>query len=106
MKCHVLAVIATLAVATPLFAQAIPLTVPSATPSPAAARPAETVAGRITQVNTKAGTFAVKANDSKKVTKLKAGDSVNLKKLRRGQRVTVTYSGGTATQVEATRSVR
>jgi hypothetical protein len=106
MKRHVLAAIATLAVATPLFAQAIPLTVPSATPSLAGVRPAETVAGRITHLNSKAGTFAVKGNDSRKVIKLKAGDSVNLHKLRRGQRVVVTYSGSTATQVEATRSVR
>jgi hypothetical protein len=106
MKRHVLAAIATLAVATPLFAQAIPLTVPSATPSPAAARPAETVTGRITRLDAKAGTFAVKVNNSTRVIKLRAGDSVNLKKLRRGQRVTVTYSGGIATQVEATRSVR
>jgi hypothetical protein len=40
------------------------------------------------------------------VLRLKAGDSVNLHQLRRGEQVAVTYSGGTATRVEATRSRR
>jgi len=107
MNRHVPAAIAmALAIATPLSAQSIPLKMPSPTPSPAAARAPETVAGRITRVDSGAGTFAVKASDSQKVVKLKAGDSVNLQKLRRGERVTVTYSGDTATRVEATRSGR
>ena len=95
-----------LAVAIPLFAQSIPLKIPSPTPSPAAAQAGEIVAGRITHLNAKAGTIAVKASDSEKVLKLKAANSVNLHRLRRGQRVAVTYSGGTATRVEATRSGR
>ena len=93
-----------LAVAIPLFAQSIPLKIPSPTPSPAAAPAGETIAGRITHVDTKAGTLTVKAGDSQKVLKLKAADSVNLHKLRRGERVAVTYSGATATRVEASRS--
>jgi C-terminal processing protease CtpA/Prc len=107
MKRHVPAAVAMLlAVVTPLFAQSIPVKVPSPTPSPSAAPAGETVAGRITQVDTKAGTFSVKANDSRKVLKLKAGDAVNVHQLRRGQRVEVTYSGGTATRVETTHSRR
>jgi hypothetical protein len=104
MKRYVLAAIAMLlAVATSLFAQSIPLKIPSPTPSPAAAQPGETVAGRITHVDTKAGTLTIKASGSEKVLKLKAADSVNLHKLRRGERVAVTYSGATATRVEASR---
>jgi hypothetical protein len=104
MKCYVPAAVAMLlAVATPLFGQSIPLKIPSPTPSPQAG---ETVAGRITHVDTKAGTLAVKTSNSEKVLKLKAGDSVNLHQLRRGEQVAVTYSGGTATRVEATRSRR
>jgi hypothetical protein len=107
MKRYVPAAIAMLlAVVTPLFAQSIPLKIPSPTPSPSAAQAGETVAGRITQVDTKAGTFALKANGSRKVLKLKAGDSVNLHQLRRGERVAVSYSDGTATRVETTRSAK
>ena len=95
-----------LAVAPSLFAQSIPVKIPSPTPSPAVAQAGETVTGRITHLNAKAGTIAVKASDSEKVLKLKAANSVNLHRLRRGQRVAVTYSGGTATRVEATRSGR
>jgi hypothetical protein len=105
-RCVPAAIAMLLAVVTPLFAQSIPLKIPSATPTPAAAQAGETVAGRITHVDTKGGTFAVKSSDSEKVLKLKAADSVNLHKLRRGERVAVTYSGGTATRVEATRSAR
>jgi hypothetical protein len=104
MKRYVPAAVAMLlAVAAPLFAQSIPLKVPSPTPSPQAG---ETVAGRIMHVDAKAGTLAVRAGGSEKVLKLKAGDSVNLHQLRRGQRVAVTYSGGTATRVETSRSAR
>jgi hypothetical protein len=104
MKRYVPAAVAMLlAVVTPLFAQSIPLKIPSPTPSPQAG---ETVAGRIIHVDTKAGTLAVKASDSQKVLKLKAGDSVNLHQLKRGERVAVTYSGVTATRVEASRSGR
>jgi C-terminal processing protease CtpA/Prc len=107
MKRYVPAATATLfAVVSPVFAQSIPVKIPSPTPSPAAAPAGETVAGRITQVDTKAGTFSVKANDSRKVLKLKAGDSVNLHQLRRGERVEVTYAEGTATRVEKTHSGR
>src|SRR5262249_62163414 len=73
------------------------------TPSPAAAQAGETVAGRITHVDTKAGTLTVKASNSEKVLKLKAADSINLHKLRRGERVAVTYSGGIATRGDASR---
>ena len=56
MKCYVPAAVAMLlAVAPPLFAQSIPLKIPSPTPSPQAG---ETVAGRITHVDTKAATLA------------------------------------------------
>src|SRR5215471_16098471 len=104
MKRYVPAAVAMLlAVAAPLLAQSIPLKIPSPTPSPQAG---ETVAGRITHLDTRAGTLAVKTSDSEKVLKLKAGDSVNLHQLKRGQRVAVTYSGGTATRVEAARSGR
>ena len=107
MKRYVPAAVATLlAVVTPLFAQSIPLKMPSPTPSPAVARAGETVTGRITHLDPKAGTLALRASDSQKVLKLKAADSVNLHKLRPGQRVAVTYSGDTATRVEATRSRR
>jgi hypothetical protein len=107
MKRYVPAAIAMLlAVVTPLFAQSIPVKIPSPTPAPSAAQAGETVAGRIAQVDTKAGTFSVKANDSRKVLKLKAADSVNLHQLRRGERVEVTYSEGTATRVQATHSGR
>jgi len=105
MKCYVPAAIAMLlAGATSLFAQSIPLKLPSPTPSPAAAQAGETVAGRITQVDTKTGTLTVKASNSEEVLKLKAADSINLHKLRRGERVAVTYSGGIATRVDASRS--
>jgi hypothetical protein len=95
-----------LAVVTPLFAQSIPVKVPSPTPTPSAVQAGETVAGRITQVDTKAGTFSLKANVSRKVLKLKAGASVNLHQLRRGEGVEVTYSEGTATRVETAHSGR
>ena len=107
MKRFVPAAIAMLlAVAPSLFAQSIPLKMPSPTPSPAVARAGETVTGRITHLDPKAGTLALRASDSQKVLKLKAADSVNLHKLRPGQRVAVTYYGDTATRVEATRSRR
>ena len=105
MKRYVPAAVALLlAVVAPLFAQSIPVKVPSPTPSPAVAQAVQTVTGRITHLDAKARTLAVKASDSEKVLKLKAAESVNLHKLRRGQRVAVIYSGDTATRVEATRS--
>ena len=62
MKRHVPAAVAMLlAVAASLFAQSIPLKIPSPTPSPQAG---ETVAGRITHLDTKAGTLAVKNSRS------------------------------------------
>ncbi|MBV8134545.1 MAG: hypothetical protein JO121_02735 [Deltaproteobacteria bacterium] len=108
MKRFVPAAIAMLLGAAPaaLFAQSIPVKIPSPTPSPAVVQAGETLTGRITHLDTKAGTLAVKASDSAKVLKLKAADSVNLHKLKRGQRVVVTYFGDTATRVEATRSSR
>jgi hypothetical protein len=107
MKRFVPAAIAMLlAVAPFLFAQSIPLKIPSPTPSPAVLKAGVTVTGRITHLDAKAGTFAVQASDSEKVLKLRAAQSVNLRKLRRGQRVAVTYSGDTATRVEATRSAK
>ncbi len=93
--------------ATSLFAQAIPIKVSTPSPTPSANEEAtQTVTGRITHLDTKTGSFTVRAVGSRKSVQLKAGNDVDIMQLRRGERVVVTYSGGTALKVHATRSTK
>ena len=106
MRFHTALAVATILAATSAFAQSIPLTVASATPTPGASSSVPTVAGRIVRLDTKAKTFAVKPFGPGKVVQFNAGDDVDMHQLRRGERVIVTYSAGIATRVQATRAGR
>ena len=106
MRFHAVPAVAIVLAATTSFAQSIPLTIASPTPTPAAASSSPTVAGRIVRLDTKAKTFAVKPFGSGKPVQFTAGDEVDVHQLRRGERVVVTYAAGIATRVQATRSGR
>src|SRR5215472_19068100 len=106
MRFHASLAAAIVLAATSTFAQSIPLTKASPSPSPAAAPSTPTVAGRIVRMDTKAQTFAVKPFGSGKVVEFNAADDVDMHQLRRGERVIVTYTAGIATKVQATRSGR
>ena len=106
MRFHAALAVATLLAATSGFAQSIPLTIASATPTPGASSSVPTIAGRIIRLDAKAKTFAVKPFGPGKVVQFNAGDDVDVHQLRRGERVIVTYSSGIATKVQATRSGR
>jgi hypothetical protein len=106
MRFHAALAVATVLAATSSFAQSIPVTVASATPTPAAASSVPTVAGRIVRLDTKAKTFAVKPFGSGKTVEFSAADDVDVHQLRRGERVIVSYAAGIATKVQATRSGR
>jgi hypothetical protein len=95
-------------------------TVASPTKSPAAttslstgkaAVKIETVAGRIVKIDMRARTFSVRRGGRSRETEgaeiidLKAGENVNMNHIKRGGRYIVTYSGGVALNVQATRSV-
>lgn len=79
---------------------------PSAGSSPAAGDSAtqqQTVSGRIVHIDLKSGAIAVRAGDSGKVLRLEVTKD-QAASVRRGERVVVTYSGKTATRIEASRS--
>jgi hypothetical protein len=63
----------------------------------------ETFAGRITRLDTRAGTFSVTAGG--KTVDLRAGENVNVNHMRKGGRYIVTYSGDVALGIRATRKV-
>ena len=65
----------------------------------------QTIAGRIVRLDVKSAAISVRSNDTGKVLDLKVAKS-EIVLLRQGQRVIVTYSGRTATKIEATRSVK
>jgi hypothetical protein len=65
---------------------------------------AQTITGRITKLDTKAGLFSVRAGANGKVVDLRADKNVDTNSLRRGERVIVTYADGVALTVQATRS--
>lgn len=98
--------VATTLAASTCFAQSIPLTIASPTPSAAASSSVPTIAGRIVRLDTNAKTFAVKPFGSGKTVQFTAGDDVDVRQLRRGERVIVSYAAGIATKVQATRSGR
>lgn len=77
----------------------------AATKEGSGAKP-ETIIGRVTSLNTKAGTFAVRAADTGKIVNLKARTNVSVNSLRRGERVIVTYSQGVALKIKATRNIK
>jgi hypothetical protein len=66
--------------------------------------PAQTITGRISKLDTKAGLFSVRAGANGKVVDLRADKNVDTNSLRRGERVIVTYADGVALKVQATRS--
>jgi len=106
MRFHAWLTVAMVLAATAAFAQSIPLTKASPSPTATAASTAPTVAGRIVRLDTKAKTLAVKPFGTGKVVEFNAADGVDMHQLRRGERVIVTYSAGIATKVQATRSGR
>jgi hypothetical protein len=63
----------------------------------------ESITGRITSVDTKAGMFVVRAIDGE-IVHLHGSNQVAPNRLRRGERVVVTYANGVALTVQATRS--
>ncbi len=87
--------------ATPAFSQS---SAASATTASANQPQVQTITGRITKLDTKAGLFSVRAGASGKVVDLRADKNVDTKSLRRGERVIVTYADGVALKVQATRS--
>jgi hypothetical protein len=64
---------------------------------------AETITGRVSAIDLKAGSFKVRNTTGKSVT-LKASKDLNLANLRRGERVVATYADGIALTVQATRN--
>ena len=85
------------------LAQPTPLAPGIASSTPIEQRP-QTIAGRIVGLDTDSAVISVRSNDTGKVIDLKVAKS-QIALLRNGQRVIVTYSGRTATNVEATRSI-
>jgi hypothetical protein len=64
---------------------------------------AESITGRISSIDTKAGTFEVRSVAGK-VVHLKGSNQATTSQLRRGERVVVTYADGVALTVQATRN--
>jgi hypothetical protein len=93
-----------LTLATPAFSQSSGSTDAGATTASAKEPQAQTITGRITKLDTKAGLFSVRAGANGKVVDLRADKNVDTKSLRRGERVVVTYADGVALTVQATRS--
>jgi len=93
------------AAASPAAAAAAPAAAAPAA-APEAAAGGDTITGRITKVDLKGGTFAVKDATTGKSVTLNKG-SLDLKKFRRGSRVTVAYGAdNTATDIKANRAAK
>ena len=90
--------------ATPVLSQSSGSGDTTATTASANQPQAQTITGRITKLDTKAGLFSVRAGANGKVVALRAGKNVDTNSLRRGERVVVTYVDGVALKVQATRS--
>jgi hypothetical protein len=93
-----------LLLATPVLSQSSSSGDTSATTASANQPQAQTITGRITKLDTKAGLFSVRAGANGKVVDLRADKNLDTKSLRRGERVIVTYAEGVALTVQATRS--
>ena len=63
----------------------------------------ETITGRISSINTKAGTFDVRSLNGA-IVHLKGSKDANPNRLRKGERVIVTYASGVALTIQATRN--
>jgi hypothetical protein len=93
-----------LMLATPVLSQSSGSGNTSPTTASANQPQAQTITGRITRLDTKAGLLSVRAGATGKVLDLRADKNIDTSSLRRGERVVVAYADGVALTVQATRS--